>query len=84
MSVLMRVEKKNIFFYPQINNPNNNNQFLKNIDYNLLGKKKQSIFARIVKFYVEGHTRRRKCFYDNVGYGKTIQRYQLGAGFSKF
>jgi len=39
MSVLMRVEKKNIFFYPQINNPNNNNQFLKNIDYNLLGKK---------------------------------------------
>jgi len=60
-------------FYPHINSPNNNNQYLKNIDYYLLRKAKQTIFAGIVQDHVEGYTRRRKYFFGDVGDGPSTR-----------
>jgi hypothetical protein len=69
MSLWIRVEKKSSSIYPHINSPNNNNQYLKIIDYSLLRTSNQTIFAGIVQIYVEGHTRRGKHFYRDVGHG---------------
>ena len=48
-------------------------QYLKNIDYYLLRKAKQTIFAGIVQDYVEGYTRRGKYFFGDVGDGPSAR-----------